>query len=122
MQTSSKLRDFAVVAGKSVDAQKPRILAADDQSHILQALELLLRPEGFEVETAKSPALVREAMATGYYDAVLIDLNYTRDTTSGLEGLDLLTELVSWDKTVPVIVMTAWGSVELAVEAMRRGA
>jgi len=122
MQTSSKTRDFAVVAGKSVDAQKPRILAADDQPHILQALELLLRPEGFEVETAKSPALVREAVATGNYDAVLIDLNYTRDTTSGLEGLDLLSELVTWDKMVPVVVMTAWGSVELAVEAMRRGA
>jgi len=122
MQTSTKTRDSGAVAGRPWDTPKPRILAADDQSHILQALELLLRPEGFEVETAKSPALVREAMATGYYDAVLIDLNYTRDTTSGLEGLDLLTELVSWDKTVPVIVMTAWGSVELAVEAMRRGA
>jgi DNA-binding NtrC family response regulator len=122
MQTSSKMRDSAAIALRSGDAQKPRILAADDQSHILQALELLLRPEGFVVETAKSPALVREAMATGYYDAVLIDLNYTRDTTSGLEGLDLLSELVAWDKMVPVIVMTAWGSVELAVEAMRRGA
>jgi DNA-binding NtrC family response regulator len=122
MQTTTKTRDSGAVATRHRDTQKPRILAADDQSHILQALELLLRPEGLEVETAKSPALVREAMATGYYDAVLIDLNYTRDTTSGLEGLDLLTELVSWDKTVPVIVMTAWGSVELAVEAMRRGA
>lgn len=122
MQTSSKERHSVVVAGKPADNQKPRILAADDQPHILQALELLLRPEGFEVETAKSPALVREAVATGYYDAVLIDLNYTRDTTSGLEGLDLLSELVTCDKMVPVIVMTAWGSVELAVEAMRRGA
>jgi DNA-binding NtrC family response regulator len=122
MQTSSKVRDVIAIAGKSADTQKPRILAADDQPHILQALELLLRPEGFEVETAKSPALVREALSTGYYDAVLIDLNYTRDTTSGLEGLDLLSELVAWDKMVPVIVMTAWGSVELAVEAMRRGA
>ncbi len=122
MQTQSKVRDSVAVAPRHGEAQKPRILAADDQSHILQALELLLRPEGFEVETAKSPALVREAMATGYYDAVLIDLNYTRDTTSGVEGLDLLSDLVSWDKTVPVIVMTAWGSVELAVEAMRRGA
>jgi DNA-binding NtrC family response regulator len=101
---------------------KPRILAADDQPHILQALELLLRPEGFDVETAKSPALVREALATGTYDALLIDLNYTRDTTSGLEGLDLLSEIVAWDSTIPVIVMTAWGNVELAVEAMRRGA
>ncbi|MGH9565685.1 MAG: sigma-54-dependent transcriptional regulator, partial [Candidatus Angelobacter sp.] len=122
MPTSIKTRDSAAVASKREDAPKPRILAADDQSHILQALELLLRPEGFEVETAKSPALVREAMATGYYDAVLIDLNYARDTTSGLEGLDLLSELVAWDKMVPVVVMTAWGSVELAVEAMRRGA
>lgn len=123
MQASSKVRDSgAAVANKPKDAQKPRILAADDQPHILQALELLLRPSGFEVDTAKSPALVREALATGSYDALLIDLNYTRDTTSGLEGLDLLSEIVGWDRTLPVIVMTAWGSVELAVEAMRRGA
>src|SRR6266404_6887585 len=100
----------------------PRILAADDQQHILQALELLLKPQGYEVAVVRSPALVRDALASSSYDAVLIDLNYTRDTTSGREGLDLLSEIVAIDSTLPVIVMTAWGNVELAVEAMRRGA
>jgi len=99
-----------------------RILAADDQQHILEAIELLLRPEGYEVNTAKSPAAVREALASEFYDVVLIDLNYTRDTTSGQEGLDLLSEIVAFDSSLPVIVMTAWGNVGLAVEAMRRGA
>ena len=101
---------------------RPRILAADDQQHVLEAIELLLRPQGYEVETARSPALVREALATGSYDSVLIDLNYTRDTTSGREGLDLLSEIVAQDNTTPVIVMTAWANIDLAVEAMRRGA
>src|SRR6202522_33351 len=104
----------------------PRILAADDQPHILAALQLLLHPQGYRVESAKSPAEVREALASdsvvNSYDALLIDLNYTRDTTSGQEGLDLLSEIVALDSTLPVIVMTAWGNVELAVEAMRRGA
>jgi DNA-binding NtrC family response regulator len=99
-----------------------RILAADDQEHILDALKILLRPEGYEVDTAKSPVLVREMMNSNSYDALLIDLNYTRDTTSGREGLDLLSEIVGMDSTVPVIVMTAWGSIGVAVEAMRRGA
>src|SRR6201994_2163400 len=99
-----------------------RILAADDQEHILDALKLLLRPEGYEVDTAKSPVLVREMLNSNSYDALLIDLNYTRDTTSGREGLDLLSEIVSTDSTIPVIVMTAWGSIDVAVEAMRRGA
>jgi DNA-binding NtrC family response regulator len=100
----------------------PRILAADDQEHILEALELLLKPQGYKVDAVRSPALVREALASDSYDAVLIDLNYTRDTTSGQEGLDLLSEIVTLDRALPVIVMTAWGNVELAVEAMRRGA
>src|SRR6202142_1322908 len=100
----------------------PRILAADDQPHILEAIELLLHPQGYRVESAKSPAEVRGALATDSFDALLIDLNYTRDTPSGREGLDLLSEIVSLDSNLPVIVMTAWGSVELAVEAMRRGA
>src|ERR1700684_3397359 len=104
----------------------PRILAADDQPHILEAIQLLLHPQGYRVESAKSPAEVREALASdsvvNSYDALLIDLNYTRDTTSGQEGLDLLSEIVALDSTLPVIVMTAWGNVELAVEAMRRGA
>src|SRR5579862_8241653 len=99
-----------------------RVLAADDQEHILEALDLLLRPQGYRVDKVRSPALVREALSSTSYDAILIDLNYTRDTTSGQEGLDLLSQIVSLDATVPVIVMTAWGNVELAVEAMRRGA
>ena len=99
-----------------------RILAADDQEHILDALKILLRPEGYGVDTAKSPVLVREMLNSNTYDALLIDLNYTRDTTSGREGLDLLSEIVAADSTVPVIVMTAWGSIDVAVEAMRRGA
>jgi DNA-binding NtrC family response regulator len=99
-----------------------RILAADDQEHILEALDLLLHPQGYRVDKVRSPVLVREALASNSYDAILIDLNYTRDTTSGQEGLDLLSQIVALDSTVPVIVMTAWANVELAVEAMRRGA
>src|SRR5579872_7008442 len=121
MQTTAKPADTSSLAGKR-RGPKPRVLAADDQQHILEAIELLLRPQGYEVETAQSPAIVRELLSSGPYDAVLIDLNYTRDTTSGQEGLDLLTEIVSLDSTLPVIVMTAWGNVGLAVEAMRRGA
>lgn len=100
----------------------PHILAADDQPHILEALQLLLRPQGYRVDSVKAPHEVRAALASESYDAVLIDLNYARDTTSGQEGLDLLSEIVTLDKGLPVIVMTAWGNVELAVEAMRRGA
>ena len=98
------------------------MLAADDQQHILEAIELLLKPQGYKVDVARSPELVRAALASESYDTLLIDLNYTRDTTSGQEGLDLLSEIVALDSTLPIIVMTAWGNVELAVEAMRRGA
>ena len=107
---------------KRSQERPPRVLAADDQQHILDAIEILLRPQGYQVETARSPALAREALATASFDALLIDLNYTRDTTSGQEGLDLLSEIVALDSATPVIVMTAWGNVALAVEAMRRGA
>ncbi len=100
----------------------PRILVADDQKDVLEALRLLLRAEGFEVETAMSPAAILGALDTGDFDAALMDLNYTRDTTSGREGFDLLTRIQALDATLPVIVMTAWGSVDGAVEAMRRGA
>jgi DNA-binding NtrC family response regulator len=99
-----------------------RLLIADDQRDVLEALRLLLKPEGFVVETASSPAAVLDSLASREFDAVLIDLNYARDTTSGQEGLDLLARIQAIDSTLPVIVMTAWGSVELAVEAMRRGA
>jgi DNA-binding NtrC family response regulator len=122
MQPFAKPEEIPTATGLNISKDRPRILAADDQQHVLEAIELLLRPQGYEVETARSPALVREALATGSYDALLIDLNYTRDTTSGREGLDLLSEVVAMDSTTPVIVMTAWANIDLAVEAMRRGA
>ncbi|HZE69963.1 MAG TPA: sigma-54 dependent transcriptional regulator [Pyrinomonadaceae bacterium] len=100
----------------------PRILVADDQTDVLAALRLLLKSEGFTIETASSPAGVLRSVDSQDLDVVLIDLNYARDTTSGDEGLDLLTKIQSKDPALPVVVMTAWGSVDLAVEAMRRGA
>ena len=121
MPTSTKPGEIQPLVPAS-SSNRPRVLAADDQQDVLEAIELLLRPQGYEVEAARSPALVREALATGSFDSVLIDLNYTRDTTSGREGLDLLSEIVALDSTTPVIVMTAWGNIGLAVEAMRRGA
>src|SRR5579885_1063989 len=108
--------------GKLFEINPPRILVADDQPDVLEALRLLLKSEGYEVETAASPAGVLKALEGREFDALLIDLNYARDTTSGHEGLDLLARLQTLDSTLPVVVMTAWGSVELAVEAMRRGA
>jgi DNA-binding NtrC family response regulator len=100
----------------------PRILIADDQADVLAALSLLLKGERFQIESASSPEGVLRAIDTHEFDVVLIDLNYARDTTSGSEGLDLLTRIRAADPTLPVVVMTAWGSVDLAVEAMRRGA
>ena len=99
-----------------------RILIADDQPDVLEALRLLLKGEGIEIETAHSPAGILAALEAREFDAVLMDLNYTRDTTSGQEGLDLLARIRALDSTVPVVVMTAWGTVDVAVEAMRRGA
>jgi DNA-binding NtrC family response regulator len=103
-------------------AQHAKILIADDQADVLTALRLLLKNEGYEVVAAKSPAEVTSLASSDDFDAALIDLNYTRDTTSGREGLALLESLRTLDPTLPVIVMTAWGSVAGAVEAMRRGA
>ena len=99
-----------------------RILIADDQKDVLEALRLLLKSEGLETETVSSPAAVVGAVSARDFDAALIDLNYARDTTSGQEGLDLLARLQELDASLPVVVMTAWGNVDLAVEAMRRGA
>src|SRR5258708_2388597 len=99
-----------------------RILIADDQADVLAALRLLLKGNRLEIETASSPAGVMDVVNSQELDVVLIDLNYARDTTSGSEGLDLLTRIQAVDPTLPVVVMTAWGSVDLAVEAMRRGA
>jgi DNA-binding NtrC family response regulator len=103
-------------------AEAPRLLAADDQAHILDAIELLLRPEGYRVTRAQSPREVRDRVASESFDALLIDLNYTRDTTSGAEGLELLAQLSAHDSRLRIVVMTAWANVDLAVEAMRRGA
>jgi len=100
----------------------PRLLVADDQPDVLEALKLLLKGEGFEVETAASPRAVLTAIEARDFDALLVDMNYTRDTTSGAEGLDLLSRVHAMDGAPPVVVMTAWGSIDGAVEAMRRGA
>jgi DNA-binding NtrC family response regulator len=100
----------------------PRLLVADDQPDVLTALRLLLSNEGIETQSASSPAGALAAAAASRFDAALIDLNYARDTTSGTEGLDLLARLRQTDPHLPVIVMTAWATVGLAVEAMRAGA
>jgi DNA-binding NtrC family response regulator len=100
----------------------PRVLIADDQADVREALRLLLKAEGFQTESASSPRAVLSAIEKSSFDTALIDLNYTRDTTSGQEGLDLLGGIQALDATLPVVVMTAWASVDLAVEAMRRGA
>ena len=99
-----------------------RILIADDQPDVLEALRLLLKAEGFQIDSVTSPQELVPALERKEYDVLLMDLNYTRDTTSGKEGLDLLAAIQEVDPMLPVVVMTAWGSVELAVEAMRRGA
>ncbi len=99
-----------------------RILLADDQADIRDALRLLLKREGYETQGVASPAEALSAIESREFDAVLMDLNYARDTTSGQEGLDLLSRIQMVDSTLPLIVMTAWSSVEIAVEAMRRGA
>ena len=99
-----------------------RVLVADDQPSILEAVELLLQPQGIQVDTVRSPQLLLEALGQSDYDVLLIDLNYTRDTTSGKEGLDLLARLQEIDPRLPVIVMTAWGNIDLAVESIKRGA
>jgi len=100
----------------------PRVLIADDQPDIIEALQLLLKGEGYRLETARSPAGILAALGEREFDALLIDLNYARDTTSGAEGLDLLARIRAQDASLSVAVMTAWSSVDGAVEAMRRGA
>jgi phosphoserine phosphatase RsbU/P len=99
-----------------------RVLIADDQPHILAALEMLLKDSGFSTEIVTDPGRVLLAMETEQFDAVLMDLNYTRGTVGGREGLQLVSQLRALDSLLPVVVMTAWSSVDLAVEAMRRGA
>jgi FixJ family two-component response regulator len=105
----------------STCAVQPRVLIADDQPDLLDALRLLLKGEGIAMEAVTSPEAVLAAVETGAFDLLLMDLNYTGDTTSGREGIDLLAGVQARDRLLPVIVMTGWGSVDLAVEAMRRG-
>lgn len=99
----------------------PRTLIADDQPHVVEALRLLLKNEGIQADSAASPGAVLDKLKARPYDVLLMDLNYARDTTSGEEGLELLDQVHAIDRTLPVVAMTAWGSVELAVEAMKRG-
>jgi DNA-binding NtrC family response regulator len=100
----------------------PRILIADDQTDVLEALRLLLKGQGYQIDAVSSPAAVVTSLEARDFDVVIMDLNYTRDTTSGQEGLDLLSRIQAIDSVLPVIVMTAWATVGLAVEAMRGGA
>lgn len=110
------------LAGMSATcATPPRILIADDQPDLLDALKLLLKGQGIEIDTATSPEAAVAALESRPFDLVLMDLNYTGDTTSGREGIDLLARVQALDRLLPVVVMTGWGSVDLAVEAMRRG-
>lgn len=102
--------------------QAPRALIADDQPDVTEALRLLLKREGYQIEAVHSPRAVLDSLSARDFDVLLMDLNYTRDTTSGAEGLDLLGRIRDLDSSLPVVVMTAWASIPLAVEAIRRGA
>src|SRR4029078_6988778 len=109
------------ISPRMVTMEDTRILSADDQADVLEALQILLKNEGFATEVVTSPRAVVEAVEKKAYDVLLLDLNYTRDTTSGGEGLELLSRIQAIDKTLPVVLMTAWGSVDLAVQALQGG-
>src|SRR5437868_15416755 len=104
---SSKVEELAAAA--PVQASRVRVLIADDQADVREALRLLLKAEGFATETVSSPATALEAVQTNEFDIVLMDLNYQRDTTSGQEGIDLLSRVQQVDSKLPIVVMTAWG-------------
>lgn len=99
-----------------------RILVVDDQRDVLEALRMLLKGEGFRVDLVSTPAAAVESVQHQSFDAVLADLNYSRDTTSGEEGLELVQKLQAIDPRLPIVIMTAWATIEVAVQAMRRGA
>jgi len=122
LKTQMEFSSETTPLSEKVRRALPRILAADDQPQIHEALTLLLRPAGYQVDCVSSPAAALTALATETYDILLMDLNYTRDTTSGHEGMDLLRRVLEMDALLPVVVMTAWASIDLAVEAMRHGA
>jgi len=110
---------------QTTSGQQPalaRVLVADDQPHVLDALQLLLKNHGYCTEAVTHPHSVLQALRTTDFDVVLMDLNYTRDTTAGGEGLELVSQIRAIDRNLPLVVMTAWSSVDLAVEAMQRGA
>jgi DNA-binding NtrC family response regulator len=111
-----------IVAPAAARTEPVRVLIADDQADVREALRLLLKAEGYATEAVSNPAAVIESLQTSEFDLMVMDLNYHRDTTSGQEGIDLLLRVQAIDAKLPIVVMTAWGSVELAVEAMRRGA
>ena len=99
----------------------PRVLIADDQPDVVEALRLLLKTQGYDTESASSPASILSALEGREFDLLLMDLNYARDTTSGREGLDLLERIQSREAYPPIVVMTGWATVGLAVQAMQRG-
>jgi len=103
-------------------SSRPRVLIADDQWNVCEALRLLLKGDGYDLEMASSPEGAVALLHQEPFDLLLLDLNYTRDTTSGREGLDLLTRAREIQPELPLIVMTAWSTLDLAIQAMRRGA
>src|SRR6202030_1803374 len=99
-----------------------RILIADDQRDVLEALRILLKGEGYQTDAVTSLTGIFSALGKKDYALLMMDLNYTRDTTSGQEGLEVIPKLQEIDNTLPIVVMTAWATIDLAVEAMKRGA
>jgi phosphoserine phosphatase RsbU/P len=122
LQTQLAMNAYSIAETPSSQENAARVLIADDQVPVLDALQLLLKGHGFCTEAVSDPAQVLPALESDPFDIVLMDMNYERDTTAGDEGLELVSQIRSRDQNMPVLVMTAWGSVELAVEAMRRGA
>lgn len=118
----TKVQEIESTVITAARPEPARVLIADDQADVREALRLLLKAEGYKTETVSSPNAALDAIQSGEFDVVLMDLNYQRDTTSGQEGIDLLSRVQAMDSRLPVVMMTAWGSLELAVEAMRRGA
>src|SRR5580692_12366294 len=112
---------MALELNNGTEVRLPRILIADDQPDVLEALRLLLKGHGYSTESVTSPSALIESLAKKEFDLILMDLNYARDTTSGREGLDLLAQLTALEGTPPIIVMTGWATVGIAVEAMQHG-
>jgi phosphoserine phosphatase RsbU/P len=121
-ETESSTMTYAVPAASSSFPGVRRVLVAEDQEDVVAALKLLLKNSGYDAEFVKSPDEALHALRTHSFDAALLDLNYSRDTTSGSEGLELISQVQAIDNTLAVVVMTAWGSIGLAVDAMHRGA